>query len=110
MASGTLATGQFLFEIRLFGHDFRMAFKAGLMLEILVLVVHYKVEAGLAFLFLQIVMAAGCGAFFELFLAVNLVVAINAFDFGMAGMGKHDRFFGALDGNGVFGRLRLVGK
>lgn len=81
MALRSLAAGQFLFEVGLFGNDFGMTFKTGLVLQLLVLAVHYKIKAVLAFLFLKVVVTAGGCALLEIILAIDFVVADNTFDF-----------------------------
>lgn len=58
-----------------------MTFKTGLVFQFLVLAVHYKIKAVQAFLFFQIVVAAGGCALLEIFLAIDLVVADDTFNF-----------------------------
>ncbi len=81
MALRSLAACHCLFEIGLFGNNLGMAFKTGLVFQLLALAVHYKIKAVQAFLFFQIVVAAGSCALLEIFLAVDLVVADDTFDF-----------------------------
>ena len=99
MALGLGAPGQILLEFGLFGHDLGVTAQAVVVLEGL-LVVNNIVQALFALFAGQVVMATGAAALGEAVLAVHLVVAGNAFQLGVDGMGEHDGLLRTLEFQG----------